>query len=478
MAAPTLLVIDDDPLILECFRYAFPRDQLQVVPARTAAEGMRLFLEARPAVVLVDVRLPDRSGLDLFRQMHEHDARVPVIVATGFGTAETAIEAMRLGAYDYVVKPLDPDRLSELVSRALEISRLMRVPAVLPEAGEEETSADVLIGQCPAMQDVYKTIGRVAPQDVTVLVLGESGTGKEMVARAIYHYSRRSAGPFLALNCAAIPESLLESELFGHEKGSFTGAERRRIGKFEQCNGGTLFLDEIGDMTPLTQTKVLRVLQEQRFERVGGTETVQTNVRVIAATNRDLERLMAEGKFRSDLYYRLNVCTVRLPPLRERAADVPLLAEHFVRQFSREMGKSVQGLTAETVEVLRRYSWPGNVRELQGAIRQALLQATGPVLVPDFLPEAVRGERKVAQGAAGLPELDRLIRERLQAGGGDLHAEVLGLVERLLLRLVLEHTKGNQSQASRILGIARPTLRQRLVAMRLIDSEPAPEEGG
>ena len=244
------------------------------------------------------------------------------------------------------------------------------------------------------MQEVYKAIGRVAPQDVTVLILGESGTGKELVARAIYQHSRRAAGPFLAINCAAIPETLLESELFGHEKGAFTGADRRRIGKFEQCHGGTLFLDEIGDMTPLTQTKVLRVLQEQQFERVGGNETIQTDVRVIAATNRDLEQLIAAGQFRSDLYYRLNVFTIRLPPLRERDDDLPLLVMHFLRRFSRELGKDTYGIAPEALDVLRRHPWPGNVRELQSVLKQALLQATGPILAPESLaPDRhLRGE--------------------------------------------------------------------------------------
>jgi nitrogen regulation protein NR(I) len=477
-ASPKLLVIDDDPLILECIRFAFPEEGFELHTARTAAEGLQAFGRHRPDAVLLDVRLPDQSGLELFRQIHQADARVPVIVATGHATAEVAIEAMRLGAYDFLVKPFDPDHLAELVGRALEISRLSRVPVGLPEPGAEteEAPGDLLIGRGPAMQEIYKTIGRVAPQNVTVLILGESGTGKELVARAIYNYSRRATGPFLAVNCAAIPETLLESELFGHEKGAFTGADRRRIGKFEQANGGTLFLDEIGDMTPLTQAKILRVLQDQQFERVGGNEPVRTDVRVIAATNRNLEEAMAQGRFREDLYYRLNVCTIRLPPLRERVGDVPLLADHFVRRFSKEMGKPVQRLTPETLELLRRYSWPGNVRELQGAIKQAILHATGPVLVPEYLPEAVRGDRKPAarsETSSFLEELTRFIEDRLKAGVRDLHGEVLSVVEQQLLTLVLKHTNNNQSEAARILGISRPTLRQRLNAMRLPEIPPA-----
>src|SRR5579885_804279 len=259
---PTLLVIDDEPDVLLCFRAAFGGSDVTLLTASSAEEGLSQLSQCRPDAVRLDIRLPDHSGLEAFRLIHARDPRVPVIFITGRGTAETAIEAMRLGAYDYLLKPLDLDHLREVVYRALRISRLMSVPAVVPEAGTEEDRSDVLIGRCPAMQEVYKSVGRVAPQDVTVLLRGESGTGKELVARAIYHYSRRSAGPFLAINCAAIPEQLLESELFGHEKGAFTGAERKRIGKFEQCDNGTLFLDEVGDMTPLTQMKILRVLQE------------------------------------------------------------------------------------------------------------------------------------------------------------------------------------------------------------------------
>jgi two-component system nitrogen regulation response regulator GlnG len=259
---PLLLVIDDDPLTLECFGLLFAKEEAVVATATTAAEGLKHFSEKRPAVVILDIRLPDQSGLELFRRLQHLNAKVPIIFMTGHGTAGTAIEAMKLGAYDYVVKPLDPHALRQMIQRAMEISRLMLVPAKVGNVDAGcDTAEDILIGKCPEMQEVYKAIGRVAPQNVTVLILGESGTGKELVARAIYHYSIRLNRPFLAINCAAIPETLLESELFGHEKGSFTGADHKRIGKFEQCSGGTLFLDEIGDMTPLTQTKILRVLQ-------------------------------------------------------------------------------------------------------------------------------------------------------------------------------------------------------------------------
>ena len=291
----TVLVVDDEEAILHAFRRAFDRSEITVLTAASGQEGLEQVRENQPDIVVLDINLPDISGMDVFQRIREHDARIPVIFITGHGTTETAIEAMKLGAFDYLLKPLELPHLEHLVGRAVEISRLTRVPARTEDEPHQE-GADVLIGRCLPMQEVYKTIGRVAPQDVTVLILGETGTGKELVARAIYQHSRRASGPFLAVNCAAIPETLLESELFGHEKGAFTGADRRRIGKFEQCSGGTLFLDEIGDMSPMTQAKMLRVLQDQRFERVGGSETIQTDVRLIAATNRELRELISAAR--------------------------------------------------------------------------------------------------------------------------------------------------------------------------------------
>jgi two-component system, NtrC family, nitrogen regulation response regulator GlnG len=467
---PVLLVIDDETLMLDCFRDIFAEAGTTVLTAGSAAEGVELFTRARPDAVVLDVRLPDASGLDVFRRLRELDARVPVILLTAHGSAGTAIEAMRLGAFEYAVKPLDPEAVRGLVGRAFEISRLMRVPARLAEEGEEGGDSDLLVGNCPSMREVYKAVGRAAPKDVTVLVLGESGTGKELVARAIYHYSGRAAKPFLAINCAAIPEALLESELFGHEKGSFTGADRRRIGKFEQCDGGTLFLDEIGDMTPLTQTKILRVLQDGQFERVGGNETLRADVRVVAATNRDLGKLIEAGQFRQDLYYRLNVYTIRLPPLRERAEDLPALVGHFLKRIAGELGKEVRGVTPEAMARLERHPWPGNVRELQSALKQAILQATGPYVFPENLPATVSdsaaGEFPPGD-QADLPELTRFIRSRLRDGCGHLHAEFLARTERHLLLEVLRHTEGNLSQASRILGINRATLRSKLASLRI-----------
>jgi two-component system nitrogen regulation response regulator GlnG len=463
---PVVLVIDDEPAILHAFRRGLQQADVTVLTAASAAEGLALVTQHDPEVVILDLALPDLSGLDVFRRLHQRNAKLPVIFITGHGTTDTAIEAMKLGAFDYLLKPLELAHVRDLVARACAISRLMRVPAVTEDEPRHEP-VDVLVGRCSAMQDVYKAVGRVAPQDVTVLIRGETGTGKELVARAIYHHSRRAAAPFLAVNCAAIPETLLESELFGHEKGAFTGAERKRIGKFEQCAGGTLFLDEIGDMTPLTQAKILRVLQAQQFERVGGNETIRTDVRIIAATNRDLEHLIAAGQFRNDLYYRLSVFPIVLPPLRERGDDLPFLVHHFLKQLGPELGKAAQEVAPETLDVLRQYAWPGNVRELHSLLKQALLHATGPVLLPDFLPAALRTPKDSPPPGPDMPfpDWERFLTDRLHAGSTDLYAEALTMMDRQLLTRVLSHTGGNQLQAAQILGITRNSLRHKLRAL-------------
>src|SRR6266446_3966085 len=387
----SLLLIDDDPdLLPDQVSHVFPAPAHRVEIAPTGAEGLKRAAEVRPDVILLDLRLPDQSGLDVLRQLRQIDARIPVVLVTVVRSADSAIEAMRQGAYDYLLKPLDLQKLDRVIGEALKVARLMREPAVVVGTPpDDDQPGEAIVGSSPAMQEVYKAIGRVADQTFPVLITGESGTGKELVARAIYQHGPRAQTPFLALNCAAIPENLLESELFGHEKGAFTGADRRRIGKFEQCNGGTLFLDEIGDMPPAIQAKMLRVLQEQAFERVGGNETIRTDVRLIAATHRDLKAWSVEGKFRPDLYYRLGVFTIHLPPLRERDDDLLMLVQYYLRRFNRELGREVREITPEGLERLRGYPWPGNVRELQSVLKQALLKASGPVLLPAFLPESL-----------------------------------------------------------------------------------------
>jgi two-component system nitrogen regulation response regulator GlnG len=459
-----LLVVDDEPNVLYSLEKALQSDTVQVTTASTARQGIELVRQDPPSAVVIDVRLPDMSGLDAFDQIRRIDSRLPVIVMTAHATTETAIEAMKRGAFEYLLKPVDLHQLREVVARAIELSRLTRVRTVLDEVPDDPT-VDCIVGRCAAMQEVYKSIGRVAPQDVNVLILGESGTGKELVARAIYQHSRRGGGPFLAINCAAIPETLLESELFGHERGSFTGADRRRIGKFEQANHGTIFLDEIGDMTPATQAKVLRLLQDQQFERVGGNETIQTDVRVIAATNKNLPEAAVAGRFRQDLFYRLKVFMIELPPLRERLADLPILTDHFVKRISRELGKQVHSVSHEAMRLLQTHTWPGNVRELQSAIKYAVVRASTDVITPDCLPEDIRlgqvaGKSQPAEGET--LDVGRLVRGLLRAGQSDLYHTVMQEVDRVVLDEVLRHVHGNQVQASDLLGMSRGTLRAKL----------------
>jgi two-component system nitrogen regulation response regulator GlnG len=462
---PTLLVIDDERSVCYSFRRVFEGESVRVLTAETAAAGLIALHQHQPDVVVLDLQLPDRPGLDLFREIHSESPKRPIIFITAHGTTDTAIEAMKAGAFDYLLKPLDLERLTRVLGRAFEAARLMTVPAMLP--GEEE--ADHIVGRSATMQEMCKAIGRLAPQDVNVLILGESGTGKELVARALYHHGRRSGRPFLAVNCAALPETLLESELFGHERGAFTGADRRRVGKFEQCDGGTLFLDEVGDMAASVQAKMLRVLQDQRFERVGGTETLHTDVRVLAATNQDLSRLVAEGRFRKDLFYRLNAVSIRVPPLRERTDDVAELAHFFLFRFDREMNLDFRGFSPEALERLQAYRWPGNVRELQGVVKQAMLNASGHLILPEFLPEQFQESANAAVAPGVTPEsfdVAAFVEAHLSVPGG-LYAEVISAVERVLLTRVLRHTRGNQTQASELLGLSRPTLRHKMRTLGL-----------
>src|SRR6516165_5092632 len=475
-----VLLVDDDPvMILDQVTHALSPKGIRVDVAHTANEGLRQVAAQPPDVILLDVRLPDLSGLEVYQRIRQIDGRIPVIFITWAATADTAIEAMKQGAYDYLFKPRNVARLRSVVTQALELGGLMRRPAVVAETPPAEDGGDAIIGRCPAMGEVYKAIGRVAAQNVIALITGESGTGKELVARAIYQHSPRAKAPFLAINCAAIPENLLESELFGHEKGAFTGADRKRIGKFEQYSGGTLFLDEIGVMPLALQAKLLRVLQEQTFERVGGNEVIRTDVRLIAATHRDLKAWSDEGKFRPDLYYRLGVFTIHLPPLRERDDDLLMLVQHYLRRFSRELGREVRQAAPEALGRLRDYSWPGNIRELQSVLKQALLQASGAVLLPAYLPEPLRGDGAVAPPTtpAAEPGVEAfVVRQSVGPGTRDLYAQAHRELDRLLLPAVLEHARGSQHQAALLLGIARQTLRLKLRDLGLLPAKADAEE--
>jgi two-component system nitrogen regulation response regulator GlnG len=459
-------MVDDEPHVLYSFTKGLRSESLNLLTAQTAAEGIELVERQRPDAVILDVRLVDMSGLEAFDRIRRIDPRLPVIIITAHGTTETAIEAMKRGAFEYLLKPVDLATLRDVVARAINLSRLRHVPAVFEEPESPDAAVDPIVGRSPAMQEVYKAIGRVASQEMTVLLLGESGTGKELVARAIYHHGSRSQGPFLTINCAAIPEALLESELFGHERGAFTGADRLRIGKFEQADQGTIFLDEIGDMTTATQAKVLRLLQDQGFERLGGNQTIQTKVRLIAATNQDLEALVAAGRFRQDLYYRLKVFTIELPPLRERQEDLPLLVDHFLRLYNQRLGKQVRSVAAEVMELLGKHTWPGNVRELESAVKYALIHAVGEVLTVDCLPEKLREPAALrpplTAAQAGLPDVAALVDQQLRTGESEIYRTVTQAVDRVVLDAVLRYVKGNQLQASELLGISRNTLRAKL----------------
>lgn len=465
-----LLVIDDEPNIRYSIEQVFARQGYTVLTAATEEEGVQRVVDEAPDVVLLDIRLGNRDGLEVFERLRQRDSKCLIIFVTGHGTSETAIEAMKLGAFDYLVKPLDADQLQQVVRQACEISRLMKRPAIIEEGETQADRPDLLIGSGTAMRTACKQIGRVAAQDVNVLILGESGTGKELVARAIYHHSRRNCAPLLAINCAALPESLLESELFGHEKGAFTGADRRRIGKFEQADGGTLFLDEVGDMSMATQAKMLRLLQEGCFERVGGNESITTNVRIIAATNKNLELMISQGGFRLDLYYRLRGVAIQIPPLRDRREDIPELAHYFLFRFNRELATNVTSISEETLERLHDYSWPGNVRELQNTIREALICSAGPTLLPEFLPhevmrEAAFGPISLPKTPAGSPTWSEFAQEidaAFRNGKPDIYRTAINLLDQILVSTSLEKTNGNQSEAADTLGISRPTMRAKL----------------
>jgi two-component system nitrogen regulation response regulator GlnG len=465
----------------------FEDGDTQVITAASAQEGLDRVREDKPDVLLLDIMLPQASGLEVYDAVRQIDARLPIIYVTGHGSSEMAIESMKLGAYDYLQKPLDKEKVVDLVKKAAEMRRLMSRPVSVNQ-DEAALSAmardgDAMLGQSEAMQRVFKAIGRVAQQDITVLIQGDSGTGKELVARAIYQHSARKDRPFLAVNCAAIPETLLESEFFGHEKGAFTGADSRRIGKFEHCSGGTIFLDEIGDMPALLQSKILRLLQEQKFERVGGNQTIATDVRIIAATNRDLDQLVRDEKFREDLLYRLKGFLICLPPLRERGDDLRLLINHFLVVYNDRMNKSVTQIDPEAMSILENYDWPGNVRELESVIKQALINATGTVITKDCLPEVrcsesfaqngceVLGEAQLQEnrGGSDLPRSDlaAFVERQLADGSRSLHGDATAMMERYLLTRVLRETGGNQSEAAKILGITRGSLRNKIRTLRL-----------
>src|SRR3954467_4689558 len=387
-----LLLIDDEADVQYSFQRIFDSPEIELKTASSGEEGLKMIPVFKPDLVIMDVRMGEITGLETLRRIRQIDSKLLVILMTAYGTTQTAIEAMKLGAYDYLLKPFDVVKLKDIVNNALKAAHDMRQVVSYQPLLESEDYESGIVGRSEPMQQVFKMIGQVAGTDATALITGESGTGKELVARAIYHHSNRSSQPFLAVNCAAIPEQLLESELFGHERGAFTGATLQRIGKFEQCNGGTIFLDEIGDMTPATQTKILRVLQSGTFERVGGNTPLKVDVRIIAATNKPLEEAVAAREFREDLFYRLNVVRIHIPPLRERREDVRLLVNYFLKKFARDQETAPKSISSGVIKALEAYHWPGNVRELENIVRRALVVAKGDAILLSDLPPEIAGQ--------------------------------------------------------------------------------------
>ena len=463
MTNEKVLIVDDDESVRWVLKKSLEKEGLTAVLAQDAGEAFEQLNEGGIAIVLMDIRMPGMSGFEALDKIQREGKGVSVIIMTAQATMQNAIEAMRRGAFDYITKPFDLDEVNLLVRKAIDVRRLSQeVTALRAEVREKYEGG--LVGNTPAMQEIYKTIGRVAESDATVLIHGESGTGKELVARAIHYHSKRAGRPFVAVNSAAIPSELLESELFGHEKGAFTGAVIRKIGKFEAAAGGTMFLDEIGDMSLPLQGKLLRVLQEREFERVGGTESIRTDVRVIAATHQNLEKAVREKRFREDLFYRLNVIQLNIPPLRKRKDDIPPLAEYFMQKHQSGQGKP-RVLTPETLKVLRAYDWPGNVRELENAVQRAITLSQGDKIFPDSLPPQIF---KPGHGV-GL-SFENFLEEKLsdlvdRMGGlevGDIYSMVVQRVEKPLITLVLKKTEGNQVRAANLLGINRNTLRKKI----------------
>lgn len=496
-----LLLIDDEVDVQYSFRRIFDGSDIELHTASSGEEGLRLIPTVKPDLVLSDIRMAGLNGLETLRRIRQLDPQLPVILMTAYGTTQTAIEAMKLGAYDYLLKPFDVPRLKQLVANALKAARDTRqTVAIRPQLEQQDYELGV-IGRSAPMQEVFKLIGQLAASDATALITGESGTGKELVARSIFQNSRRAKEPFMAINCAAIPENLLESELFGHEKGAFTGATAQRPGRFEQCHRGTLFLDEIGDMPQATQTKILRVLQNGTFERVGSNTTLVVDVRIIAATNKPLEEAVARKEFREDLFYRLNVVRVHMPPLKERQGDIRLLVDFFLRKIG-GAGAAPKSIGEKTLSVLEAYHWPGNVRELENVLRRAVVVSKGAAILENDLPPEIlqsvhsvqvsrptpasaTSAANVAPGLSASPvpssfpssvepapatSLDPVITgdirplvlqlfrwARLQSG-----IKVLPAVERELVIEALKETQGNQVRAAKLLGITRATLRKRV----------------
>jgi DNA-binding NtrC family response regulator len=473
--AAKILLIEDDPGIADILQRVLAEEGHKVVTHQRGDDGFAAAGRDLYNVVITDLKLPGLNGLDLVRQLHAAQPRLPIILITAFGTTETAIEATKFGAYDYLLKPFDISRMLDLVRRAADSNRIMSEPVMLGETGAAPAA---LVGKSAPMQAIYKEIGRVASAPVSVLIRGETGTGKELIARALYQHSDRANAPFIAINCAAIPETLLESELFGHERGAFTGAEARRIGRFEQAGRGTIFLDEIGDMTLQTQVKLVRVLQEKRLQRLGGKETIPVEARVVAATHRDLETAIKEKQFREDLYYRLSVVVITLPPLRHRKDDIPALVNYFLQKYGPELGNANPSIHPDAVDFLVAQSWPGNVRELENVVRKSLLAAQSFTINRDHVSAALNKSGAVNTSAARPigDYLDDLLAAAQRGELDDAHPRALEMIERELFARSMQQAHGNQAKAARWLGISRITMKAKLIQYGLHPSQEQDQE--
>ncbi len=493
LKSPTILVIDDDKEVRYSLERVLTARGYRVLAAGGGVEGIAMAGDHSPEVIFLDIRMAGMDGLETLQRIRQADGRAMVVLMTAYGTTQTAIEAMKYGAFDYIMKPFDIEKIVSLAESARNARRDLRKAGAYRSVINSEDYQEGMVGRSEAMQTVFKVIGQAAASDANVLITGESGTGKELVARCLHQHSLRARQPFVAVNCAAIPENLIESELFGHERGSFTGATGQRIGRFEQCDGGTIFLDEIGDMALPTQTKILRVLQEGEIQRVGGVDTIKIDVRVVAATNRDLEEMVRRQTFREDLYYRLNVVRLRLPPLRERMDDLPVLVDFILQKLEKTRRIRANKVSPEAMDLLLGHRWPGNIRELENLLYRSAVLAQGDAILIRDLPAELRGGEPAPvspaasvepgrEAAPSTPEASRsaapVTREALFDAvyanlRGDCDSDLMGEVEREFIVRSLRETHGSQVKASALLGMTRSTLRKRLDQLAIDPKNPS-----
>ncbi|MDF2875168.1 MAG: atoC 3 [Sporomusa sp.] len=444
----TVMVVDDEDSVRKLLSAVLKREGYQVVCAESGDEALSKFKTFQPDLVIMDIRMPNIDGITAFKEMRQLSQNVTVILMTAYAAVETAVEAIKLGAFDYVIKPFDIEEVKLLTNRAIQLQKMTEKIYVLNQHLIDSYRLDKIITNSPKMQELCRNINKIAQSNASVLITGESGTGKELIANTIHYNSKRNSGPFIKINCGALPEGLLDSELFGHEKGAFTGAIMRRSGRFEQADHGTLFLDEIGEISPNLQVKLLRVLQEREFERVGGNTTIKTDIRVLAATNRNLQEMVKQGTFRQDLYYRLNVVSLAAPPLRERWEDIELLAGYFLQKFTAENEKAILGFDPDVLRLLENYNWPGNVRELANIIERAVIMSTGSRIFPEDLPDNLRYSN----------ESDLISSFGFEKPEGKTLKEMIKKVECMLIREALQRNQGNKVKTAKELGVSRRSI--------------------